>query len=77
MSSALFTAATLAGGMDALNMSDLAQCLMKFMTGLLPAMNQPNEPKDFEKVPMMRSTLSVSPKWSTDPLPWSPKTPNP
>ena len=56
------TAAADEGVMLALKISDLELCLMKFIISLSEAIKPPSEAKDFEKVPIIRSTLSVSPK---------------
>ena len=63
--------------MEALKISERELCLRKLMTSWLPAMNPPREPKLFEKVPIIRSTLSVRPKWLATPAPFFPNTPRP
>jgi hypothetical protein len=55
------TEAADAGVMLALKISDRELCLIKLIVSLSEAINPPSEARDFEKVPITRSTLSVSP----------------
>src|SRR5665647_2067111 len=75
MSSAARTVAVDAGVMLALKISVRELCLMKLMVSLSDAIKPPSDANDLEKVPMIRSTLSVRPKWDAVPAPLTPITP--
>ena len=74
-SRAASTAATAAGGIEALKIIERAWCWMYSITYASPAITPPNEANDLLNVPMIKSTLSSTPKCSAVPRPCSPRTP--
>jgi hypothetical protein len=66
---AVIEAAVAAGVLEAEKMYVRHVWRSQLIVSLSEAIKPPMEASDFEKVPMMRSTSSVSPKWSQTPLP--------
>ena len=77
ISMALMAAAAVPGGMAAEKIPERALWRMKSTTSVLDAMKPPTVARDFEKVPITRSTSSSMPKCSPVPRPDSPMTPTP
>ncbi|MNL21713.1 hypothetical protein D3C87_1430160 [compost metagenome] len=75
ISNAFSVEATDAGVIDALNMTERALCFKKSITSASPATNPPKEANDLLKVPMIKSTSSLSPKCEAVPAPLCPITP--